>query len=364
MATETDMPSSPDRPLLTFAIAAFNQEGLITEAVEAAFAQTYSPLEIILSDDCSKDRTFEILTELAAGYQGPHRIVLNRNPVQRCIGGHLNRIVELAKGELILAAAGDDISLPERATITWKAWESSGRKATSIHSSIIQIDESGKVIDEVFKSEGATSSGKFVPQTTELLTYIQTLEPLIFGCAHAFSPKLFKPFGSMIEEVIHEDNALGFRSLIAGQILFIDQPLVRYRVHGNNIYLRNQKRTADLERLRREEQRVRRGINSREIMYRGFLRDIEIAGQSGLLGTGEVSSLRAEALRLHERVLAKREFFDTGFFQKCRILYRLSRQGLDPEEFKLLARRLVPQWLLLRFRFARAYLSSKFSPHA
>jgi len=43
---------TPERPLLTFALFGYNQEQYIREAVEGAFAQTYSPLEIILSDDC------------------------------------------------------------------------------------------------------------------------------------------------------------------------------------------------------------------------------------------------------------------------------------------------------------------------
>ena len=56
--------TSPERPLVTFALFAYNQENYIRAAVEGAFAQTYQPLEIILSDDCSKDRTFEIMQRL------------------------------------------------------------------------------------------------------------------------------------------------------------------------------------------------------------------------------------------------------------------------------------------------------------
>mgnify|MGYP005853322247 CR=1 FL=1 len=50
---------APDRPLVTFALFAYNQEQYIREAVEGAFSQTYEPLEMILSEDCSNDRTFE-----------------------------------------------------------------------------------------------------------------------------------------------------------------------------------------------------------------------------------------------------------------------------------------------------------------
>jgi len=55
---------SNNRPLLTFALVSCNQEPFVREAVEAALAQSYSPLEVILSDDCSDDRSFAIMEEL------------------------------------------------------------------------------------------------------------------------------------------------------------------------------------------------------------------------------------------------------------------------------------------------------------
>ena len=46
--TPEEMPdNATDRPLVTFALFAYNQEDYIREAVEGAFAQTYEPLEII-----------------------------------------------------------------------------------------------------------------------------------------------------------------------------------------------------------------------------------------------------------------------------------------------------------------------------
>ena len=62
-----------ERPLVTFALLAYNQERFVREAVRAAFEQTYRPLEIILSDDCSQDGTFEVLMNMAQSYTGPHK---------------------------------------------------------------------------------------------------------------------------------------------------------------------------------------------------------------------------------------------------------------------------------------------------
>lgn len=349
------------KPLLTFALAALNQERFIREAVEAAFAQTYSPLEIILSDDCSEDLTFEIMCEMAKAYRGPHRIVLNRNPVRRSIGGHINRIMEVSQGELILAAAGDDISLPQRTQVTYEAWESSGRKATSIHSKIFQIDEKGNSIDEVFKNECVDGAARLMEQKVQPIKYVQTLEPLIFGCAHAFSRKLYNVFGNLPDEVIHEDNALGFRSILAGHLLFINQPLVKYRIHGNNVYIGAQEPRTDLKSLERQEERARRAYRYREIMYRTFQLDLKTARERALVGDNEFEEMTKEAARLEERLSLMGRFLESGFVAKCKILSTLWRDGLNRQERYNLLKRLPPRSLLLRFRLARAYAAAAFS---
>jgi glycosyltransferase involved in cell wall biosynthesis len=354
-------PKSAEKPLLTFALAALNQERFIREAVEAAFAQTYSPLEIILSDDCSEDRTFEIMCEMAKAYRGAHRIVLNRNPVRRCIGGHINRIMEVSQGQLILAAAGDDISLPQRAQVTYEAWEASCREATSIHSKIFQIDEEGNSIDEVFKNECFEGATRLMEQKVQPIKYVQTLEPLIFGCAHAFSRKLYNVFGNLPDEVIHEDNALGFRSILAGQLLFINEPLVKYRIHGNNVYVRTQKVRTDLKSLERQEDRVRRGYRYREIMYRTFQLDLKTARERALVGNNEFEEMTKEAARLQERASLMGKFLESGFVTKCKILSTLWRTGLSRQERYNLLKRLPPRGLLLRVRLARSYATAAFN---
>ena len=52
-----------DKPLITFLLVSYNQEAYIREAIEGALAQTYSPLEIVISDDCSSDATFSLIKE-------------------------------------------------------------------------------------------------------------------------------------------------------------------------------------------------------------------------------------------------------------------------------------------------------------
>jgi len=212
---------SAERPLITFAILAYNQEQYISEAIDAAFAQTYEPLQIILSDDCSPDRTFEIMQEMAAAYLGPHRVCLNRNPTNRHIGGHINRVMELAEGDLIVIAAGDDISAAERVARNFEAWDAAGRpEYCSIFSSVEEFNETGRL--------GVSKAGEPLPIPTGFLFDDYRS---INGSSHAYTTATFRYFGDMSEGVVNEDGAIHFRNRLMGKMLYLDEVLVRHRMH-------------------------------------------------------------------------------------------------------------------------------------
>lgn len=122
------MTETPDRPLVTFALFAYNQEKFIREAVEGALAQTYEPLEIILSDDCSSDRTFDIMEKMAAAYKGNHEVILRRTTTNLGVVAHVVETCKNAKGDIIVVAAGDDVSYAERVERIVHAFE--GNSAT------------------------------------------------------------------------------------------------------------------------------------------------------------------------------------------------------------------------------------------
>ncbi len=348
------MTTSAARPLLTFAVISCNQEAFVKEAVEAAFAQTYSPLEIVLSDVCSDDRSFEIMREMAANYRGPHTIVLNRMDVRKAIGGHLNRVLEISRGELIFCAAADDVSLPTRAEVTFRAWESSGRRATSLHSDYIQIDATGRCISQILERDQVTDSARFQKQPVQPLSFVQTLQPVVFGCTHAFSRSLYGIFGNLLEEVTHEDDVLAFRSVLAGELFYINEPLVKYRVHDSNVYLNSRNRAVNLKGLEREEDRLKNGFRNREIMYRAFLVDLKKAFEKKLLAGEDYERLTVELELLRARNELLYKFFESSLWTKWRIFRRLKRQAISEKESSILVRRLLPRAVFLRVRLARS----------
>lgn len=212
------------RPLVTFAVLAFQQEKFVAEAVQGAFQQAYQPLEIILSDDCSSDNTFDVMKRLAATYGGPASIKLNRMEQNAGLAAHLNRVVSMARGELIVLAAGDDVSEPERVAQLVARWAQASYSSGSIFSQYLAIEENGNPIaiggNEVFRTDESwlkTSDrdGNFLLSCP--------------GCTHAFTPDQFKVFGDLGTGVIQEDIYLQLRSSLIGGVGFVNRPLVRYR---------------------------------------------------------------------------------------------------------------------------------------
>lgn len=222
------MPAQNLNPLLTFALFAYNQEQFVAEAVQGALSQTYSPLEIILSDDCSSDHTFEIMQELASTYRGPNQVIVRRNEKNLGLIGHINRVMELVQGELIVVAAGDDVSLPERTEKLFQAYRSSNGTAFSLYSKTDLIDEHGKKLDQ---QDDLRSNSRYS------LEYMANHQISVVGSAHAWHRKLFDVFGPMDERAVSEDVILPFRAKLLGQVLAVNEVLVLRRHHAGNIWL-------------------------------------------------------------------------------------------------------------------------------
>ncbi len=268
------MSSMSEKPLISFVLVTYKQEKYIRESMAGVLAQTYSPLEIIISDDCSPDRTFEIIQEMAAAYQGPHKLILNRNEKNLMICGNVNRAVALSHGELIVGGAGDDISLPHRCARIAEEWLKPGRRWHSICSNAEVIDESGV-------RQGAYQNWETYREIGSVDQILASGIVGISGCTHAFSRKTFEVFGPIDEQSLGEDDQIGFRSLILGGACWIPDRLVLYRRHSENSF----NNASDFKKV----QKVRRQ-QLMEKYYRDTLRGVQtrnevlrLAAQKGIL---------------------------------------------------------------------------------
>jgi hypothetical protein len=228
--------SQPDRPLVSLLLACYRQERFIAEAVQAALAQAYSPLEIIISDDASPDATFALAQQAVQGYAGPHRVMLRRNPRNLGISAHFSLLAELAQGELLVVAAGDDVSEPQRCERLVAHWLGCNRRPDLIASDLVDIDIAGRVQQRLAHTRlDDWTLGRWLQQ-----------RPWLVGASHAWSKRLFAAFGPMRAGAHAEDQIMLLRALLLGGATTVPEPLVRWRRGG----LSAKRRAPDLATLR------------------------------------------------------------------------------------------------------------------
>lgn len=211
-----------NKPLISYVVTAYNIENYIAESIECAFAQTYSPLQIVLSDDCSTDRTFEIMQSMTQNYTGPHLITLNRNERNLGITEHMNKAyMELAQGEIIIAAHGDDLSKPERTELSYK-YLKEYPNVTALSFSIQAVDENGNnltshsaIVDRVHFYD--FKGGANIPAPSR-----------------AFYKNVMSVFGPLNKECPTEDELISFRALLLGENAFFPEVMVKYRKHSGS----------------------------------------------------------------------------------------------------------------------------------
>lgn len=199
------------RPLVSLCIITYNQERYVFDAIQSAFNQTYSPLEIIIADDCSTDATRDIIKRMVDAYrhkENLHRIFFQENRSNLGVAKNYEQVFSMAHGELVITGAGDDISLPSRVETIVKFWDEGGRLATIISHAAILIDENGRKI------------GIQAPPSAE--------KPL--GALMGYSKRVVSEFCPIIERDVFEDDVFAHRAIILGNILKINQALVLYRV--------------------------------------------------------------------------------------------------------------------------------------
>jgi len=105
------MTNATAQPLVSILVATYNQSLIVTETIQSIFEQTYKNIEIIISDDCSKDDTQEVLKRLTNGHTQVKLFLQSKN---LGITGNYNFLASQASGDLIATFAGDDIMLPKK----------------------------------------------------------------------------------------------------------------------------------------------------------------------------------------------------------------------------------------------------------
>jgi len=100
-------------PLVSVRVLTYNSSKYIAETLDSVYRQTYDNIELVISDDCSKDDTVEICREWLDTHKSRFsQVVFLTSPVNTGVCANSKRSMDATTGEWIKGLGGDDLLIP------------------------------------------------------------------------------------------------------------------------------------------------------------------------------------------------------------------------------------------------------------
>ncbi len=213
-------------PLVSICIPVYNGENTVLDAVNSALSQTYPNLEVVVVDNCSTDKTYELLK----GISDP-RLKLSRNTKNLGMVGNWNKTIALASGEYAHMLHSDD--LMDATCIEKKV------KAVLSHSDITLVFNDTKIIDgsgKLLFVRRYANKNKIIDG--KKLAIKALMKRNIYGEPSnvLFKRDLFNKAGGFFQELKYAtDLDMWIRISVLGAIAYVAEPLVSYRAAKGNV---------------------------------------------------------------------------------------------------------------------------------
>lgn len=266
--TEAAAPDPPlsERPLVSVLIPLYNHERFIGRCLESLRETGYRPLEGVVLDDGSTDGSSSAAAAWAARLREPGLTVqLHREP-NRGLPGALNRLAELARGELFVILASDDFLLPGGVEVRWRSLRAHP-EWLGVFGDAVAVDEEGRTV-HASALEHLTRANKRALLDARFIARELILRWGVPGGALMVRRSAYDPEGGIgpyDASLSFEDRDFYLRGLARGAIGFVDALVSAYRIHPENTF-----KTVNSERLKRLFRDLRLVENHNARLFRGL----------------------------------------------------------------------------------------------
>ena len=152
-------------PLVSVIIPAYNAEKIVRFTLDSVINQTYKNLEIIIVNDCSKDRTLDVLNEYA---KKDKRIKVMSNEKNSGVAETRNNALKSATGDYIAFVDADDVWNIEKIEKQLNFMTENNYKLT--YTSVQFIDNDGNLTGQKFIVPEEVTFNKLLKQNVITLS--------------------------------------------------------------------------------------------------------------------------------------------------------------------------------------------------
>lgn len=209
-------------------LATYNGEKYIKEQIDSILNQTYENIRLIISDDCSKDKTQEILKEYE---KKDNRIELYIQEKNLGVVKNIEFLLKQVKNKYYMLSDQDDIWLPEKIK---KSLE------TLLENNADLVFGDLEVVNQDLKTM-YPSFGDFMLLNKKIHKYINSnmlnyIYNCVTGCTILAKKETIQkilPLPKKSKYLIH-DHWIGLMTSIYGKVVYMPEKYIKYRQHGNN----------------------------------------------------------------------------------------------------------------------------------
>jgi glycosyltransferase involved in cell wall biosynthesis len=209
------------QPLVSVLIPSYNSGKYLDDSVGSILVQSYSNWELIISDDCSTDDSFQIAQKYASKDK---RIKAFKNAKNLGISGNMNKALKQCNGKYIAILDADDWSYPYRLKEQVEAMESNEK--------IVACSGWFDICDEELKVKYT----KDLPESNEeIRKAMKRYMPLIHPGTMWRSSALFKT--DLYPEYLNvgHDYKITIDISDHGELYNLQKPVIKYRVREKSI---------------------------------------------------------------------------------------------------------------------------------
>ena len=205
--------------MISVCMATFNGEKYIEEQLNSIICNLSPEDEIIVSDDGSSDRTLEIVRAAKKTFTN---IKILQGP-RKCVHLNFDNAIRHASGNIIFLSDQDDIWMKNKVEVVRKHFESPAVNVV-LHDAVM-IDGEGNELYPSFYAYRKSRKG-FIANI---------IRNSYLGCAMAFRSALKEKILPIPEKVEMHDTWIGLIGEWTHSSVFIDDKLICYRRHLNNV---------------------------------------------------------------------------------------------------------------------------------
>jgi len=213
------MTDSGATPTVSAVIPVYNGQLFLADAIESVLEQSRPAIECIVVDDGSTDATADVVRRFG------NEVVSVRQD-RSGVSGARNRGAELARGELLAFLDHDDAWLPGK--LERQVQELGRQDSAMALCAMSVVDRAGTTLGiRRLHAHDDLLTGMLLFDGTELVSCSST------GLVRRSA---FLAIGGFDQNLsMSADWDLLLRMLLDGGVAYVDEPLVRYRVHGTNM---------------------------------------------------------------------------------------------------------------------------------